>query len=106
MPGNRLGGVGMRALGLALLAVAVSGCAGLTPQQEAGWVAFHECQAAWPTASMDDLHPDGRVNYVTREGNEFGLMKACMEQRGYRCDLGVTVATRPQTHCYPGSRPS
>ena len=92
-----------RVVALALVTAVLGGCAGLTPQQEAGWTAFHACQAAWPTASLDDLHPtSGRVNYVTREGSEFGDMKACMEQRGYRCDLGVTVATRPQTHCYPG----
>ena len=93
-----------RLLAAVVLAAGVAGCAGLTPQQDAGWAAFHACQASWPTASLDDLHPNGRVNYVTREGSEYGVMKACMEQRGYQCDLGVTVATRPQTHCYPAGR--
>jgi hypothetical protein len=94
-----------RRLAALVAALALAGCAGgLTSSQDAGWTAFHACQAAWPTASLDDLHPNGRVNYVTREGSEFSVMKACMEQRGYRCDLGVTVATRPQTHCYPVGR--
>ena len=90
-----------RLAGVALLTGVLTGCAGLNAQQEAGWVAFHDCQAAWPTASMEDLRRDGRVNYVTREGSEFSVMKSCMEQRGYQCDLGLTIGSRPNTHCYP-----
>jgi hypothetical protein len=83
------------------LGVALAGCAGLTPVQEAGWTAFHACQPVASTAAIEDLQQGGRVNYRTHEGVEFGAMKACMESRGYRCDLGVTVGSRPQTHCYP-----
>jgi hypothetical protein len=43
----------------------------------------------------------GRVHYWTAEGVEFGAMKTCMEQRGYDCDIGVTIGTRPHTYCYP-----
>jgi hypothetical protein len=28
-------------------------------------------------------------------------MKACMESRGYACDLGVAIGFRPYTYCYP-----
>jgi hypothetical protein len=86
-----------------LLAGVLGGCAGLTPNQDAGWVAFHACQPGAPSAAMDDILVTGRVNYRTQEGNEFSAMKACMEARGYRCDLGVTIGSRPQTYCYPGA---
>jgi len=79
-----------------------AGCAGgLTLQQEAGWVAFHDCQAGVWSAALDDLLVGGRVNYRTQEGLDFSAMKACMERRGYACDLGVTIGSRPQTYCYP-----
>jgi hypothetical protein len=87
-----------------VLTLGVAGCAGLTTQQDAAWVAFHACQAAWPTATLEDLHPNGRVHYVTREASEFSLMRACMERHGYQCDLGPTIGSRPQTRCDP--RPS
>jgi hypothetical protein len=92
-----------RLLGAGMLVAVLAGCAGLNVQQEAGWVAFHDCQPAAPSAAMEDLSQNGRVNYRTREGSEFSVMKACMEQRGYRCDLGLTIGARPHTHCYPGS---
>jgi hypothetical protein len=41
------------------------------------------------------------VSCRTREGSEFSVMKACMEQRGYHCDLGVAIGARPHTHCHP-----
>ena len=87
-----------RAAGLALVLAA---CAGLTPQQDAGWVAFHACQPSARSATMEDLLTGGRVHYWTQEGAEFGAMKACMEERGYLCDIGVTIGTRPHTYCYP-----
>ena len=86
--------------GLAL-AVSLTGCGGLTGKQEAGWDAFHGCQQGWSSAALEDLQPGGRVNYRTQEGVDFSLMKACMERRGYDCDLGVSIGARPNTHCYP-----
>jgi hypothetical protein len=87
--------------GAAGLATLLAACAGLTPQQDAGWVAFHACQPSARSATMEDLLTSGRVHYWTAEGVEFGSMKACMEQRGYDCDIGVTIGTRPHTYCYP-----
>jgi hypothetical protein len=84
-----------------LVAAGLAGCAGLSPGQDASWVAFHACQTAAPSAALEDLHPNGRVSYRTREGSEFSVMKACMEQRGYHCDLGVAIGARPHTHCHP-----
>lgn len=92
---------GHRLVGIAVVAIVGAGCAGLNVRQEEGWVAFHQCVISAPTASMEDLSPDGRVNYYTSEGSEFGVMKGCMEERGYRCDLGLTIGARPHTHCYP-----
>jgi hypothetical protein len=83
------------------LATVLTACAGLTPQQDAGWVAFHACQPAAPSAALEDLLTTGRVHYWTQEGREFGSMKACMEERGYQCDIGVTIGTRPHTYCHP-----
>jgi hypothetical protein len=84
-----------------LLAAAVAGCGGLTAKQESGWVAFHVCQQGSASASLEDLLEGGRVNYRTQEGVEFASMKACMERRGYDCDLGLAIGARPHTHCYP-----
>ncbi|HEU4371609.1 MAG TPA: hypothetical protein VFV05_25580 [Methylomirabilota bacterium] len=93
---------GLARLTCALAVVAgLAGCAGLNPRQDAGWVAFHDCQPVAPSAAMEDLLVSGRVHYRTQEGVEFGLMKACMEGRGYSCDLGLSIGTRPHTHCYP-----
>jgi hypothetical protein len=89
------------AVGMLLIANAASACANLNPAQEAGWAAFHECQQQAWSATLEDLREDGRINYFTQEGREFSVMKACVEQRGYRCDLGVTIGFRPYTHCYP-----
>ena len=72
--------------------------------QEAGWTAFHQCQQGVSSAALEDLQVGGRVNYRTQEGVEFSAMKACMQGRGYDCDLGVTIGSRPNTYCYP--RPS
>jgi hypothetical protein len=90
-----------RTIAVVLLAAVVAGCAGLTPAQDAGWRAFHDCQAIAPSAALEDLLQGGRVNYRTQEGVEFSAMKACMEQRGFVCDLGLTIGYRPHTHCYP-----
>jgi hypothetical protein len=84
-----------------LVVAALAGCGGLTTRQEAGWVAFHECQQGSASASLEDLLVGGRVNYRTQEGVEFSVMKACMERRGYDCDLGLAIGARPHTHCYP-----
>jgi hypothetical protein len=92
----------VRGLAAAVAVAAVlAGCAGLNARQEAGWTAFRDCQPAAPSAAMEDLLQTGRVHYWTQEGAEFGVMKACMEARGYSCDLGVTIGTRPHTYCYP-----
>jgi hypothetical protein len=92
----------MRALTIALaLAMALTGCARLTAQQEAGWTAFHACQEGSSSAALEDLLVSGRVNYRTQEGVDFSSMKACMERRGYDCDLGLAIGARPHTHCYP-----
>jgi hypothetical protein len=85
---------------VALAAVSLAGCAGLAPRQEQGWVAFHDCQHVAPSAALEDLLAD-RVNYRTQEGVEFSAMKACMERQGYVCDLGLSIGSRPNTHCYP-----
>jgi hypothetical protein len=90
-----------RSIGAALLAAALTGCGGLTMQQEAGWLAFHECQQGSASAALEDLLVGGRVNYRTQEGVEFSAMKTCMERRGYDCDLGLAIGARPHTHCYP-----
>ena len=87
-----------------LVAAGLAGCGGLTASQEAGWTAFHQCQQGVSSAALEDLQVGGRVNYRTQEGVEFSAMKACMQGRGYDCDLGVTIGSRPNTHCYP--RPS
>lgn len=86
--------------GLAL-AASLAGCGGLTVKQEAGWAAFHDCQQGSNSAALEDLLQGGRVNYRTQDGLEFSLMKACMERRGYDCDLGVSIGARPNTYCYP-----
>ena len=86
--------------GLAL-AASLAGCGGLTVQQAAGWDAFHACQQGPSSAALEDLQLGGRVNYRTQEGVDFSLMKACMERRGYACDLGMAIGTRPHTYCYP-----
>ena len=83
------------------LAAGLAGCAGLTTKQEAGWDAFHGCQQSSSSAALEDLQQGGRVNYRTQEGVEFSSMKACMERRGYDCDLGVSIGARPNTYCYP-----
>jgi hypothetical protein len=85
----------------ALLAALLAGCGSLTVQQQAGWVAFHECQQGSASASLEDLLIGGRVNYRTQEGVDFSAMKVCMERRGYDCDLGLAIGARPHTHCYP-----
>lgn len=92
----------MRRLACALMLVAgaLAGCARLTAQQEQGWVAFHDCQRGAFSASLEDLLTTGRVNYRTQEGVEFSAMKACMEARGYACDLGLAIGSRPHTYCY------
>jgi hypothetical protein len=87
-----------------VLAAGLAGCGGLTVKQEAGWDAFHGCQQGFASAALEDLQSGGRVNYRTQEGVDFSSMKACMEQRGYDCDLGMAIGSRPHTHCYP--RPS
>jgi hypothetical protein len=92
---------GKRLASVIVLAAALAGCASLTPPQEAGWAAFHACQPSAPSAAMEDLLTTGRVNYRTQEGREFSAMKACMEARGYHCDLGVTIGSRPHTYCHP-----
>jgi hypothetical protein len=97
-------GVVMRPLACALMlaAGAVAGCAGLNATQERGWVAFHDCDRdTTSSAALEDLDPGGRVNYRTQEGTDFSSMKACMEARGYACDLGLAIGSRPHTHCYP-----
>jgi hypothetical protein len=86
---------------IAILAAALAGCARLTPSQDAGWQAFHACQQGTSSAALEDLLTSGRVNYRTQEGVEFSTMKACMERHGYACDMGVTLGSRPNTHCYP-----
>jgi hypothetical protein len=86
---------------LVLVAGGLVGCAGLTVQQERGWVAFHECQQGFASATLEDLTTSGRINYRTQEGVDFSTMKACMEARGYACDLGVAIGARPHTYCYP-----
>ncbi|SRR6266545_3942249 len=86
--------------GLAL-AASLAGCGGLTVKQEAGWAAFHDCQQSSSSAALEDLQLGGRVNYRTQEGVEFSSMKACMERRGYDCDLGMAIGARPHTYCYP-----
>jgi hypothetical protein len=83
------------------LTMVLAGCAGLTPQQDAGWAAFHACQQGSASAALEDLLVSGRVNYRTQEGVEFSTMKACMERQGYSCDLGLAIGSRPHTHCYP-----
>ena len=88
---------------LGLVAGGLAGCAGLTAQQEQGWRAFHDCQPAASSAALEDLALSGRVNYRTQEGVDFSAMKACMEARGYACDLGLAIGARPHTHCYPRS---
>jgi hypothetical protein len=90
----------MKALTVAL-GLMLAGCAGLTAQQDAGWVAFHACQQGSASAALEDLLVGGRVNYRTQEGVEFSAMKACMERHGYSCDLGLAIGSRPHTHCYP-----
>ena len=73
-----------------LVAGALAGCAGLNATQERGWLAFHECgRATTSSAALEDLDPGGRINYRTQEGTDFSAMKACMEARGYACDLGL-----------------
>jgi hypothetical protein len=85
-----------------LVALVLAACAGLNATQEQGWVAFHDCQRATAvTASLEDLQQGGRVNYRTQDGVEFSAMKACMEARGYACDLGIAIGFRPHTYCYP-----
>lgn len=94
----------MRQLACALMlaAGALAGCAGLNATQEQGWLAFHDCQRTnGSPAALEDLLVSGRVNYRTQEGSEFSRMKACMEARGYACDLGVAIGSRPHTYCYP-----
>ena len=93
----------MRRLACVLLlgAAGLAACAGLTVQQEQGWAAFHDCQRTASSASLEDLQTSGRVNYRTQEGVEFSAMKACMEARGYACDLGLAIGSRPHTYCYP-----
>jgi hypothetical protein len=91
----------LRALTCTALLLALAGCAGLNPDQDAGWHAFHDCQRTTSSAALEDLLQGGRVNYRTQEGVEFSTMKACMERHGYVCDLGVTIGSRPNTHCYP-----
>jgi hypothetical protein len=93
----------MRRLGcvLVLVAGALTGCAGLTVQQERGWAAFHDCRQGFASATLEDLTPSGMINYRTQEGIEFAVMKACMEARGYTCDLGLGMGSRPHTYCYP-----
>ncbi len=86
---------------LMLVAGALAGCAGLNVKQEQGWVAFHDCQRGAFSAALEDLLVSGRVNYRTQEGVEFSAMKTCMEARGYACDLGLAIGSRPHTHCYP-----
>ena len=94
----------MRFTSVVVLAlVSLAGCGGLTPRQQQGWTAFHDCQQVAPSAALEDLRAD-RVNYRTQDGIEFTHMKACMESRGYVCDLGLSIGSRPHTHCYP--RPS
>ena len=88
---------------VSLALVSLVGCAGLTGRQEQGWTAFHDCLQVAPSAALEDLLGD-RVNYRTQEGIDFTNMKACMESRGYACDLGLSIGFRPHTHCYP--RPS
>jgi len=77
------------------------GCASLTPQQDAGWTAFQDCRGGARTAVLENLFVAGRVDYFTREGTDFNVMKACMEQRGYGCDLQAGLSSAPVTHCYP-----
>ena len=84
-----------------LLAAGLVGCGGLTAQQDAGWMAFHQCQQSTSSAALEDLLVTGRVNYRTQEGVDFSTMKTCMQQQGYDCDLGVTIGSRPNTYCYP-----
>jgi hypothetical protein len=86
---------------LGLVAGDLAGCAGLSVEQEQGWLAFHACQRVASSAALEDLLEGGRVNYRTQEGSEFSAMKACMERRGYACDLGLAIGSRPHTHCYP-----
>ncbi|PYM20785.1 MAG: hypothetical protein DMD78_19890 [Candidatus Rokuibacteriota bacterium] len=91
-----------RLISTVVLTAAVAGCAGLTPEQDRGWTAFHACQStAAPSATMEDLLVTGRVHYWTQEGVDFSAMKACMQQGGYSCDVGVTIGMRPHTYCYP-----
>jgi hypothetical protein len=90
-----------RLTGVMLVAAGLAGCGSLTPRQEAGWTAFHQCQQGSSSAALEDLLVGGRVNYRTQEGLEFSTMKTCMERHGYDCDLGVTLGSRPNTHCYP-----
>jgi hypothetical protein len=97
----------IRAIGrvtvVVLLVIAgVAGCAGLNVKQEQGWDAFHDCQRAAPSATLEDLPPSGRVHYRSLEGIDFSSMKACMERRNYACDLGgPMIGSRPETLCYP-----
>ena len=88
--------------GLAILTLLLDlgGCGGLNPKQVQAWDAFHDCRNVAPTASLTELPEDGRVAYRTQEGSEFSNMKACVERRGYECDLGSSGRS-PYTYCYP-----
>ena len=86
---------------LGWLLVLVAGCAGLNVEQERGWIAFHACRPGASSAVLEELTQTGRVNYRTLDGVDFSLMRACMEARGYACDLGLAIGARPHTDCYP-----
>ena len=86
---------------LGWLLVFVAGCAGLNVEQERGWIAFHACQPQASSAVLEEITQGGRVNYRTLDGVDFTLMRACMEARGYACDLGLAIGARPHTDCYP-----
>ena len=96
-----MGAMRERTIAALVLVGGLARCASLTPQQDAGWAAFQDCRAGARTAVLEDLFPTGRVGYFTREGVDCNVMKACMEQRGYGCDLHAGLGSAPITHCYP-----
>src|SRR5690348_10032330 len=66
------------ALGLASLALALTACVGLTPQQELTWDAFKACQKEG-AVDLDVLRPDGGATIRGREGDVFRVI-ACMKE--------------------------
>jgi Flp pilus assembly protein protease CpaA len=96
-----MGAMPTRRIASLVVVAGLVACASLTPQQDAGWTAFQGCRVGAHTAVLEELFVTGRVGYFTREGGDFSLMKVCMEQHGYACDLEAGLSSAPITHCYP-----